>query len=91
MEYTKGKWEARKLFDKRLESAYAIGAKAPAYDVDVALIQQYDIDPTEVEANAHLIAQSPRMAEWIAKVAKQDFVTFPEDRTKAREILQTLA
>ena len=42
----------------------------------------------EAKANAHLIAQSPRMAEWIAKVARQDFVVFPEDRNTARELLE---
>ena len=44
----------------------------------------------EAEADAYLIAQSPRMAEWIAKVARQDFTTFPEDRVVAKEIIQTL-
>jgi len=33
---------------------------------------------------------APRMAEWIAKVTKQGFTTFPEDRKVAREIIQTL-
>ena len=42
------------------------------------------------EANAQLIALSPRMAEWLAKVAKQDFVVFPEDKTMAKEILNSL-
>ena len=41
----------------------------------------------EYEANARLIAQSPRMAEWIAKVARQDFVVFPEDKSATKEIM----
>lgn len=45
----------------------------------------------EFVANAHLIAQSPRMAKWITKVSKQNFVVFPEDKRRCKEIIQMLA
>ena len=43
------------------------------------------------QANAHLIAKSPRMIELIRKLAIQKFVFFPEDRVEATKIIDSLA
>ncbi len=91
MAYTKGDWQ--------------IHEQANWEQGDNVLVESIQLDPQDgvhkrttpiatmtffnPEANAHLIAQSPRMAEWIVKVAGQGFITFPEDRIVANEIIQT--
>ena len=79
MEYTQGKWEV----EHRQVIVHNRGVIA-----NLPLPTSGGV--FEYEANAHLIAQSPRMAKWITKVASQDFVVFPEDKTVAKEIIQTL-
>lgn len=75
MTFTKGEWTVKQLPISK-EVYVACGTELIAGGL--------------TEANAQLIAKSPRMAEWIAKISKQNFVTFPEDRAVAKEILQTL-
>lgn len=41
----------------------------------------------EAEANAHLITASPRMAEWIERIVKQDGWVYQKDLDEAKEIL----
>ncbi len=87
MGYTKGDWNI-----KALERGHEDRIKIAS---DVTEDGRFELvcfvhGARNREANANLIAQSPRMAEWIAKVAKQGFVTFPEDRKVAKEIIQTL-
>ncbi len=83
MNRTRGEWEA--IETPSNDTSYAISC--PGYDVDIAYIARYDINPPEVRANAHLIAAAPQMYEWIAKVASQDFIVFPEDKRTAKETL----
>ena len=85
MGYTERDWVVYKDGDEEAEYYYLIAGDNGK--TNVALIRH---DYENKEANAHLIVQSPRMAEWIAKVAQQDFVVFPEDKTLAKEILEGL-
>lgn len=82
MEYTKGEWKT--------ENSTGF---SPNVSTDTAFICAVEpkSTPDETQANAQLIAQSPRMAEWISKVAKQGFVTFPEDRKSAIKIMQAIS
>ncbi len=83
--YTKGKWKVDsstatiRIRDSRgfcIATLYHSGTLSPAF------IKQN-------KADAQLIAQSPRMAEWIAKIITQG-VLFPEDRAEAKEILKAI-
>ena len=40
------------------------------------------------EANANLIAQSPRMAEWIGLIVKQGGWVYQKDLDEAKEIIR---
>ncbi|KKN76934.1 hypothetical protein LCGC14_0365860 [marine sediment metagenome] len=75
--YTKGEWYT--VYDRENDSYHIYARQEKVSDIWITEIED--------EANARLIAQSPRMAEWIAKVAKQGFTTFPEDRKVARELI----
>ena len=87
MPYTKGKWTILELETGQEDRVKIVSDVAEnGYFPMVCFVHGMG----DREANAHLIAQSPRMAEWITKVAKQGFTTFPEDRKVAREIIQTL-
>lgn len=76
--YTKGDW---KYDSKSIVACSRIIAR-------VGKVGQMNDD--EDDANAQLIAVSPKMVEWIGKIEKQNFVVFPEDKKRAREIIQTL-
>lgn len=80
MEYTKGEWEVEDWGHNKVVTIPETGKEI------CVISKHYD----NYEANAHLIAKSPQMAEWIVKVARQDFVVFPEDKRAAKEIIQTL-
>ena len=83
MEFTKGEWKNIKMTNGTNRVLVDGGTQSTSDDEQIC---EYITN----EANAHLIAKSPRMAEWIAKVAKQGFVVFPEDKKKANEILKEI-
>lgn len=63
MEYTTGEWYR--------EGSFSIHVKSECYNVLVATVEDYDINSTEKESNANLIAAAPDMYEAL-KRALQD-------------------
>ena len=62
--FTEGEWET--IETPSNDTAYAISC--PEYDVDIAYIARYDINPPEVKANAHLIAAAPLLYEALKEL-----------------------
>ena len=94
MEYTKGEWyweyNDQMHHNLRAKSTHPSGTEE---DKHILFISPDFLGEDSLinDADAHLIAQSPRMAELIVKIAKQNFVVFPEDKREAIRIIQTLA
>jgi len=86
MGYTGGKWQVA----GRNADGYAIKQVGSSCKIAQVIKDGLYVNQETALANAHLIAQAPLMAEWIAKIAKQDFVIFWEDRGVPEEIIQTL-
>lgn len=72
MNYTKGKWTV---------SGNSIVARQGGYVIELAKLTPFH--QGESEANAHLIASSPRMIEFIQKLAR-------EGNKEASDFIQTL-
>ncbi|KKN07838.1 hypothetical protein LCGC14_1062910 [marine sediment metagenome] len=89
MEYTKGEWWVEKGdfgYTIKAEQSIVSGFDEDN-DVEIAEINTC-LENEEELANAHLIAQSPRMIEWIKKVTvKQKGWLYQKDLDKAKEIL----
>jgi len=90
MEYTKGEWKqgshGDEPYTRLLLKIYAQDGRELA-----EAKQDRMLSFQEAEANARLIALSPRMATFIQRIVKQDGWLYPADVTAAKEILRTLA
>ncbi len=73
--YTKGKWEVGESFDG--------GQEYPIYSEDGYELIRVFIHNGEQKANAHLIANSPRMIEFIQRLSDKG-------NQEARDFIQTL-
>lgn len=88
LEYTKGDWYLEG--ETGLILSLPEGGDCPISVASVGGSQETLTPKTliEMEANAHLIAQSPRMAEWLNKVAiKQGGWIYQADLNEAKDIL----
>ncbi len=79
MEITKGDW-------KRFVGIYK---RQDLHEVVVTGDSEV-VAYTDTEANAYLIARSPRMAGFIKKIVKQDGWLNQEDLVEAKAIIQNL-
>ena len=85
MKYTKGEWKA--TYDG--DTYYIVTPDKPSRPYKA--IAKISKNNKEREADAQLIALSPRMAEWIGLIIKQGGWVFQKDLDEAKEIVQALA
>lgn len=77
--YTKGEWISKGLIIQCNPNGSVI-----------ATANRFPFEEGEGEANAHLIAASPRMATFIQRIMKQDGWLNQADLAEAKEIIETL-
>ena len=92
MNYTKGKWEQSGSIILVYGEEGGIICQMAEYRPKSGLVESHPIEISDPHwgiqiANGNLIVVSPRMIELIAKVVRQDFVLFPEDREETKKIL----